>query len=229
MRHDDIFTVFWRWLRVSRQSKRARPALTSHLANAPIVVAAIDLEPGNDGLNQSVAIAVRRILATESNSRLACVNVLKIARLTLDDLENSRGRNPHLGRLIELKHWARSIPIAPERITYHVLESTDPAGQLIDYAHHNHVDHIVIGARGSSMVRRYLGSMSARIVAEAPCTVTVVRRPREESTPLPSVLRRNAYSSVPIFKSGHCSVTWERRSWPSVVVADSRSRGGLNA
>jgi eukaryotic-like serine/threonine-protein kinase len=180
MRHDGIFTVFWLWLRVSRQPKRARPALTSHLANAPIVVAEIDLEPGNDGLNQSLAIAVRRILATESNSRLACVNVLKIARLTLDDLEDAQGRNPHLGRLIELKHWARSIPIAPERITYHVLESTDPAGQLIDYARHNRVDHIVIGARGSSMVRRYLGSVSARVVAEAPCTVTVVRRPREE-------------------------------------------------
>jgi len=112
MRHDGIFTVFWLWLRVSRQPKRARPALTSHLANAPIVVAEIDLEPGNDGLNQSLAIAVRRILATESNSRLACVNVLKIARLTLDDLEDAQGRNPHLGRLIELKHWARSIPIA---------------------------------------------------------------------------------------------------------------------
>jgi serine/threonine protein kinase len=179
-RQDGVFTVFWRWLRVNRKPKRARRALTSHLANAPIVVAAIDLEAGNDGLNQSLALAVRRILATESNSRLACVNVLKIARLTLDDLEDAQGRNPHLGRLIELKHWGRSIPIAPERITYHVLESTDPAGQLIDYARHNRVDHIVIGARGSSMVRRYLGSVSARVVAEAPCTVTVVRRPREE-------------------------------------------------
>jgi eukaryotic-like serine/threonine-protein kinase len=131
-------------------SPNARRALTSHLANAPIVVAAIDLETGNEELNQSLAVAVRRILATESNSRLACVNV----------------------------HWARSIPIAPERITYHVLESTDPAGQLIDYARHNRVDHIVIGSRGSSMVRRYLGSVSARVVAEAPCTVS---RPREEA------------------------------------------------
>ena len=77
--------------------------------------------------------------------------------------------------MIELKHWARAIPIAPDRITYHVLESTDPAGQLVDYARHNRVDHIVIGARASSALRRYLGSVSARVVAEAPCTVTVVR------------------------------------------------------
>lgn len=30
-------------------------------------------------------------------------------------------------------------------------------------------------ARGSSTLRRYLGSVSAHVVAQAPCTVTVVR------------------------------------------------------
>jgi nucleotide-binding universal stress UspA family protein len=115
------------------------------------------------------------VLVTEPNARLACVNILKIPRLALDKMEDAQGRNPHLSRLIELKHWARAIPVAPDRITYHVLESTDPAGQLVDYARHNRVDHIVIGARASSTLRRYLGSVSARVVAEAPCTVTVVR------------------------------------------------------
>ena len=37
------------------------------------------------------------------------------------------------------------------------------------------VDHIVIGARGASAVRRYLGSVSSQVVAEASCNVTVVR------------------------------------------------------
>jgi nucleotide-binding universal stress UspA family protein len=32
-----------------------------------------------------------------------------------------------------------------------------------------------MGARGSSALRRFLGSVSARVVAEAPCSVTVVR------------------------------------------------------
>jgi nucleotide-binding universal stress UspA family protein len=149
--------------------------VASHLADAPIVLAAIDLEPGHEALSQSLALAVRRVLSAEPNARLACVNVLKIARLKLDNLEDAEGRNPHLGRLIELKHWARAIPVAPERVTYHVLESTDPASQLVDYARHNRVDHIVIGARASSRLRRYLGSVSAQVVAEAPCTVTVVR------------------------------------------------------
>jgi nucleotide-binding universal stress UspA family protein len=184
LRHDGPFTVAWRWLRTKRNPpQRLRRAPTSHLANAPIVLVAIDLEPGHEALRDALALAVRRVLATEPNARLACVNVLKLARLRLDEFEDAQGRNPHLGRLVELKHWARSIPVAPERITYHVLESTDPAEQIVDYARHNRVDHIVIGARGSSMLRRYLGSVSAHVVAEAPCTVTVVRPQRRAAAP----------------------------------------------
>lgn len=182
VRRDGIFTVAWRWLRQPRNrvGPRRHP-LTSHLADAPIVLAAIDLDPGHETLNEAIARAVHRVLATEPNARLACINVLKIARLTLDKLEDAKGRNPHLGRLVELKHWTRAIPFPPERITYHVLESTDPAGQLIDYARHNRVDHIVIGAHGGSSLRRHLGNVSARLVAEAPCTVTVVRASGEEA------------------------------------------------
>jgi nucleotide-binding universal stress UspA family protein len=36
----------------------------------------------------------------------------------------------------------------------------------------------VIGARQNSLVRALLGSVSAKVAAEAPCTVTVVRPPR---------------------------------------------------
>jgi nucleotide-binding universal stress UspA family protein len=81
----------------------------------------------------------------------------------------------NLSRFVELKHWARSIPATPEQITYHVLESTNPAEEIVTFARRNCADHIVIGARGSSMLRRYLGSVSAHVVAEAHCTVTVVR------------------------------------------------------
>ncbi|MCB9999942.1 MAG: universal stress protein [Methylobacteriaceae bacterium] len=40
----------------------------------------------------------------------------------------------------------------------------------------NRVKQIVIGARSSS-VRRFLGSVSSRVVAEAPCTVTIDHAP----------------------------------------------------
>jgi nucleotide-binding universal stress UspA family protein len=61
-----------------------------------------------------------------------------------------------------------------------VLESEKPAAALIDYARMNDVDQILIGAsRGSASMRLFPG-VSAQVVAEAPCSVTVVR-PRSET------------------------------------------------
>lgn len=55
------------------------------------------------------------------------------------------------------------------------LEAPVPAAAILEYAVTNQVDHIIVGARANSGLRRYLGSVSSRVVAEAPCTVTVVR------------------------------------------------------
>jgi len=118
---------------------------------------------------------VRRILAIEPGARLACVNVLRAPRIGVDLGEDEQGRNLHVQRLVELRHWAHALDISPDRITYTVLEASDPATALLDYARHAQVDHIVIGARAASAMRRYLGSVSSRVVAEAPCNVTVVR------------------------------------------------------
>lgn len=178
---DTVFAVMARRFRVHKRPKRRSAA--GLLGGAPIIMAAVDLSPDHEQLADALAQAVRRVLSTEPEARLACINVLKAARHDVDADIAEQGRTPHLQRLIELKHWARQLPIAPECITYHVLESADPASTLIDYARNNNVDHIVMGARASSPLRRYLGSISAQVVAGAPCTVTVVRRPDATSMP----------------------------------------------
>jgi nucleotide-binding universal stress UspA family protein len=56
------------------------------------------------------------------------------------------------------------------------LEAPDPAAAILEYAvTNNPVGRIIVGAWASSGLRRYLGSVSVRVVAEAPCTVRVVR------------------------------------------------------
>jgi nucleotide-binding universal stress UspA family protein len=175
-RRDRAGTVFMRWL-AARNAPPARARVIPGVVDrAPIIIGAIDLSPEAEGLREALTVALRRLLATEPTARLACVNVLKTSRIALDPLEDEHGRNPHLQRLIELRHWARALPVAEDRITYHVFESPDPAAAIVDYARNNRVDHIVLGARGSSPLRRYLGSVSAQVVAQAPCTVTVVRQ-----------------------------------------------------
>jgi eukaryotic-like serine/threonine-protein kinase len=176
MRRDGIAKVAARWI-AARKARLPPPRrnIAAQLARAPIIMAAIDLAPEHEALRAAVAATVGRLLTTAPDARLACVNVLKGSLLRIDPTEDAQGRNLHLQRLVELKHWARDFPVAPERITYHVLEATDAAGPLIDFARQNRVDHVVLGARASSALRRYLGSVSAEVVAQAPCTVTVVR------------------------------------------------------
>jgi nucleotide-binding universal stress UspA family protein len=87
--------------------------------------------------------------------------------------------------LVQLKHWARPVlqalavghkdGVQAGRVTFHVLEAPDAANAITEYARKNQVDHIVMGARSSGGLRRYLGSVSAQVVSESACSVTVVR------------------------------------------------------
>ena len=111
---------------------------------------------------------------------------MRQSRVKIDAFEDEAGHNLHLQRLAQLKHWARPIAAVPDQVTYHVFEATDPAAALIDFSRKSHADHIVMGARGSSSLRRYLGSVSSRVVAEATCSVTVVRAGGEGRAPAPA-------------------------------------------
>jgi nucleotide-binding universal stress UspA family protein len=87
-------------------------------------------------------------------------------------------------RFMALRHWAQPLELPEGRVRFHVLEGSDAAAQIIRYAAKRHADHVVMGARGSGSLRRILGSVSARVAAEARCTVTVVR-PEQGHEPPP--------------------------------------------
>jgi non-specific serine/threonine protein kinase/protein-serine/threonine kinase len=108
---------------------------------------------------------------------VACVNVIKTARIGIDNITDDDGTHLHVARLVSLRAWADVLDLPQERLTFTVLENPDPGSAIIDYAGHNNVDHIMMGARGHSSTRRYLGSVSSQVVAEAPCSVTVIRLP----------------------------------------------------
>jgi nucleotide-binding universal stress UspA family protein len=172
---DGFLAVALRHYRATGLRSVRRKSVSGILSGAPIIMVAVDLATGSEALAEALRVAVRRIFVTEPSARVACVNVLKLSRLAPDVFETEEGRNLHLQCLIELKDWARTLHIEEGRLTYHVFESSDPAAAIVDYARNNHVDHIVVGARANSALRRYLGSVSSHVVAEAPCTVTVVR------------------------------------------------------
>jgi nucleotide-binding universal stress UspA family protein len=158
--------------------------MQSRFVAAPIVMVAIDLIEGGWMLDDALRGATERILRTLPGARLACVHVLRQNRLAVNYALDEQGRNIHVQRLVELKEWARPLGSIADKATFHVLQYADPAGALLDYARVNKADQIVMGARAGSTLRRLLGSVSAKVVAEAPCTVTIVRLPESDAAAL---------------------------------------------
>lgn len=156
-----------------------RRAVSAQISAAPIVAVAVDLAEGSEALAEALRNTIRRMGEIVPAGRFACLNVLKQHRIELDRTLDADGQNKHLKRLLELKHWAQPLKMDENRITFHVLEAVDPATAILDYARANHVDQIVLGARRDSALRNLLGSVSGEVVAKAPCTVTVVRPPRQ--------------------------------------------------
>jgi eukaryotic-like serine/threonine-protein kinase len=175
---DPISTVWRRRFNGNLTQSRGKADLAAQLASSPIVAIALDTAEGSLALNEALRVTTERILATNPSARLACLNVLKLGRVTIDRTLDEQGNNKHVDRLVALKHWASPLKLDENRLTVHVIEAIDPAAAILKFAEANHVDHIIIGARHHSLVHTLLGSVSAKVAAEAACTVTVVRPPR---------------------------------------------------
>jgi nucleotide-binding universal stress UspA family protein/predicted Ser/Thr protein kinase len=174
-----------RWLAALSAPVPARKMPTAHLALAPHVLVAVDTACNSEALFQALRDATRRTIGGEQHWRVSCVSVLESSLLTEQEEGAEIMRALHMQRLVELHHWAQPLGLPQERLRFHVLEGGDVPARLIDYARTSHADHIIIGARGSSGLRRLLGSVSARVAAEAPCTVTVVRASASIQTETP--------------------------------------------
>jgi eukaryotic-like serine/threonine-protein kinase len=173
---DPLTSVLRRRFNRDLTRPRTQPTLAAQLASAPILAVAIDLTEGPASLNDELRVTAERILATLPSARLACLNVLKLGRITLDKTLDEHGHSKHIDRLVALRHWAEPLKLESQRLTVHVLEAIDPASAILEFAQANHINHILIGARQNSVLRKVLGSVSARVAAEASCTVTIVRR-----------------------------------------------------
>jgi serine/threonine protein kinase len=178
LKRDPFTTVLRRRFNRDVMHPRPKSDVAAQLASSPIVVVAIDLAEDADALHDALRVAAEQVLATLPSARLACLNVLKLNRLTVDRTLDEEGRNKHIDRMVALQHWAQPLKLDESRLTVHVLEAFDPASAILEFADINHVDRIVIGARQNSFARSLLGSVSAKVAGEAPCTVTVVRPPR---------------------------------------------------
>jgi eukaryotic-like serine/threonine-protein kinase len=181
LERDPLRTVLRRRFNKDLAKSIRRPAVAAQISSAPIVAVAVDLAEGSSELNDALRVTTQAILATLPAARLTCLNVLRLGRIAIDTTLDEEGHNKRIDRLVALRHWAEPLKLEPHRFSAHILEAVDPANAILEFARANHIDHIIIGARKDSLLRDLLGSVSAEVAAEAPCTVTVVRAARPAS------------------------------------------------
>ncbi len=173
--------LWWRSLyQVFDEGEPLRPV--ERLSRAPHVLVALDLAQSSRGLRHALRVAVRKFARTEPHAYFTFMTVLPGAGGAAEGPSGATG--PVAQRLVELRNFAQSLHLPRGRAFFHVARGM-PGAVISEYARHHVLDYIIMGARGSSARRRFLGSVSARVVAEAPCSVTVVRaRERAPATPV---------------------------------------------
>jgi non-specific serine/threonine protein kinase/protein-serine/threonine kinase len=180
---DGLPTVLARRWRMRNLQRFDPPkSLAAQIDRAPILLVALDLSPEGEPLHDPLMLWVKRLLTLQPDARIAVVNVIRTAVLGIDPGTDASGQSLHVSRLVALKSWAGGLDLSEAQLTFTVLESSDAAQAIIDHATSLHADHVLMGARGHSTARRYLGSVSSKVVAQADCSVTVIRLPAGAAT-----------------------------------------------
>jgi nucleotide-binding universal stress UspA family protein len=198
LRRPGRLAVLRRWIKAAGYEPPEVPRASAAVARASIVLAAVASTHTDEAQADAIREAVRRILATGEHTRLAVVSVVRPTSELGGSTQEETASRQRIRHLVVLRHWAEPLQLSPGQVSFHVVESAEPAEALLAYARANHVDHIVIGApprdvalRGmlgavSTRVApdaapeplsffRLLGTVSTKVAAEAPCTVTLVR------------------------------------------------------
>ena len=164
-----------RWLAARRYRPAPCPPASTRVGPAPIVLVAIAPTRADEPLLEAMREAARRVIAADARCRIAGVTVVPPAAALSGEGDDQTATGRHIKHLLELKRWAKPLPLPEERLTFHVLESEKPAAALVDYARMNDVEQMFVGAPRNAPPTRLFRGVCAQIVAEAPCSVTVVR------------------------------------------------------
>jgi len=164
-----------RWLHSRRFQPAPCPPPSTRVGPAPIVLVAIPPSNGHERMLEAMREAAKQVIAADANCRIAGVTVVPAAATLSGTRHEESATGRHIRHLVDLRRWARSLPLPEERLTLHVLESDKPAAALVDYASMNDVAQVLVGAPRSAATARLFRSVCAQVVAEAPCSVTVVR------------------------------------------------------
>ncbi len=169
-------THFKRWLKAAGMHYQPSPLPTHQIHDVPILMVAVPHQDATDATLYSLRQAVARSLGTRPGARLACVTVISPSQTSASDDAHSE---THAQRryLTLLRQWAKPLDQPGHQVSFHVLESSDVAQALLDYARGNHVSVIVMGAATHGLkTQRFVATVPIKVAMEAPCTIILVKQ-----------------------------------------------------
>lgn len=165
-----------RWLKAAGMHYQPSPLPAGRIEEVPIVMVAVPHADVSDATLYSLRQAVGRSLGLRPGARLACVTVVDPVDATArgSAADESLVHRSHLERL---RLWSQGLDLQGHQASFHVLESGDVAAALLAYARANQVSLMVLGAATHGLaLQRWIPTVPARVAAQAPCSVLLVKQ-----------------------------------------------------
>lgn len=191
-------TLLKRWIAALgfEPSTEAKPL--TFRGTAPIVLVAVATVNENADMDHALRRVVKHLITLDDETRFVIVSVISpthgVAGKTIEELKTNR----QVKHQVRLRNWAEPLQLPSERLSFNVIEDGDAAGAILEYVRENSVNHVIIGSPPLKIARKsrlgvspmvvmsdkateplpliqLMGTVSIRIAAAAPCTVTVVR------------------------------------------------------
>jgi nucleotide-binding universal stress UspA family protein len=133
------------------------------------------LVPIDDSPHSRKAVERALELAEKQGAEVTIMTVMPVATDILDEMRNIQDK-----LTVEYQKWldrAKEVFAAKGIKVATILEAgLVPANNIIRRAEDDKFDRIIMGATGhSGLARIFMGSTAAKVVAHAPCEVTIVR------------------------------------------------------
>ena len=169
-------THFKRWIKAAGMHYQPSPLPAHQIEEVPIVMVAIPNKDVSDATLYSLRQAVARSMGTRPGARLACVTVISPGQTsTSNDAQSETSVQRRY--LASLRQWAQPLDMPGHQTSYHVLEASDVAHALVNYAAGNQVSLIVMGAATHGLkTQRLVATVPIKVAMDAPCTVILVKQ-----------------------------------------------------
>jgi serine/threonine protein kinase len=175
IRHTSWLAHLKLWVKAAGLHYHPCPLPSAQIDQVPIVMVAVPWREATDATLYSLRRATSRSLGVRPGARLACVTVVAPG-----DNDTTRAQANevavHRLQLERLHQWSQGLDLQLHQVSFHVLESSDVAGALMQYAKANDVALMILGTATHGLkLQRLIATVPMRVAMDPPCSVMLVK------------------------------------------------------